>query len=407
MIRLAPGLVLLLAALATAQDRPPTRRETTDLVDEYLALDARTPAGRTRQLAILDRLDALPPLSEREERDWRKKLMKAQAHGRRLEKSGRGFWWEKEERGLYYVGGDTSRPKGLLIAMHGGGAGAGDASEAHSAWSPGASAFDWVCVSPEVLEKTERGWTDSGTEEFVMDLVDAALRTWRIDPNHVFFAGHSMGGYGTWTLGAHHADRVAGLAPSAGAPTPVFDHPGGTVIDVTEGVIPSLRDVRMAIYQSRDDPRVPPAANQKAVELLGAAKQKWDGFDFEYWEVDGRGHALPEGGTKALLAKIADAERTVVQDRVVWQPVLDWKRQFYWLVLGAPARERDRRRGPRPGGEHHLDHVRRGRRGSRGASRRPRRRHGEAGHDLGERQGDAEGGAGAAVGGAAPDVGAP
>ena len=70
-----------------------------------------------------------------------------------------------------------------------------------------------------------------------------------------------MGGYGTWTLGAHHADRVAALAASAGAPTPITG-PSGKYEDVEIGVIPSLRNVPIVIYQSDDDPNVPPAANE-------------------------------------------------------------------------------------------------------------------------------------------------
>jgi hypothetical protein len=40
------------------------------------------------------------------------------------------------------------------------------------------------------------------------------------------------------------------------------------VVGIVDGVIPNLRNVRLAIYQSDDDPQVPPGANRKAVELL-------------------------------------------------------------------------------------------------------------------------------------------
>ena len=102
-------------------------------------------------------------------------------------------------------------------------------------------------IAPQALEATEHGWTDSGTEEFVLDLVDGALRTWKIDPDRVYFVGHSMGGYGSWTLGAHHADRVAAVAPSAGAPTPILDRATNKPVDIVEGVIPSLRSVFVSV----------------------------------------------------------------------------------------------------------------------------------------------------------------
>ncbi len=309
------------------------------MVRSFLQIDGKTADGRKAQREILTRLELVAGLRARDVRDWRKTLEKEQRRLRTLEDGHRNFWWPDEERGLYMVGGETRRPRGILIAMHGGGVGSGDAASAHGSYAPAAAELDWVCISPEVLEKTERGWTDSGTEEWVMDLVDAALRTWKVDPAHVYLAGHSMGGYGSWTLGAHHADRCAGLAPSAGAPTPILDRATGKVTDLVEGVIPNLRNVRIAIFQSTDDPRVPPGPNQKGVELLGAARERWGGFDFEYWEVSNRGHGFPEGGVVELLRRVEESVREPLPERVVWQPAVAWKRQFYWLHWERPALE--------------------------------------------------------------------
>jgi hypothetical protein len=139
-----------------------------------------------------------------------------------------------------------------------------------------------------------------------------------------------MGGYGSWTLGAHHADRVAALAPSAGAPSPLLGS-DGLALDVVEGVIPSLRNVPMVIYQSADDPQVPPDANRVAVRKLAQAKQRWGGFEYEYWEVDGQGHGAPPGGYVAHMQKIARYQRAPLPTKIVWQPALAWKQQFYWL----------------------------------------------------------------------------
>jgi pimeloyl-ACP methyl ester carboxylesterase len=225
----------------------------------------------------------------------------------------------------------------LLIGMHGGGLGSGDANSSAGAFSAAVSALDLVGIFPEVLEKTECGWTDSGTEEWVMDLVDAAIRTWDIDPNMVFFSGHSMGGYGSWTLGGHHADRVAALAPSAGAPTPVYDKPGGVIVEIDTGIVANLRNVPMVVYQSLDDPRVPPDANQAAVKDVDKARALWGGYEnFEYWQVNSRAHDLPEGGMRALLDRIMHFVREPLPQKIVWQPHLDWKHQFHWLWWEKP-----------------------------------------------------------------------
>lgn len=324
---------------ALAQGARPRASDAKALVEAYFEQDAWSSAGQKRQTELLSQLANEAPLDAKTAKKWAADALKLAAKGTRLErKSGRHFLWEKPaEKGLYLLSGETANPKGLLIAMHGGGAGSGDASSAQGAFDGAVSKLDWLMICPEVLEKTERGWTDSGSEEFVIQLVDAALRTWKIDRDKVFFAGHSMGGYGTWLLGAHHADRVAGLAPSAGAPTPITG-PSGTVEDIVEGVIPNLRNVRIAIYQSDDDPRVPPIANRTAAKKLAEAAARWGGFPHEYWEVPNRQHEECPGGMPALLAKIAKETRTARPAKIVWQPTLAWKQQFYWLYWPKPKR---------------------------------------------------------------------
>lgn len=308
-------------------------------VESFFAADPWTQEGRETRARLLAELATLPPLAESEVAKWKSACQKAWAKGPKLEKkSGPHFLWEKPaERGLYIVGGEEKKPKGLLVAMHGGGAGSGDARTAHAVYESAARELGWLLISPEVLEKTDRGWTDSGTEEFVMRLVDDARRTWKLDANRVYFSGHSMGGFGTWTLGAHHADRVAALAASAGGPTPITG-PSGKYEDVESGVIPSLRNVPLVVYQSDDDPDVPPAANDFAAELVAKAKERWGGYEFEYWRVTGRKHGEAPGGMKALLAKIEKRVRDPRPTKIVWQPSLPWKQQFYWLYWREPVK---------------------------------------------------------------------
>lgn len=340
-----PWVLALVAAVTVAPAQTTvSAKDAERMVTEYLLLDEKNPREFERRTAILDRLRTMPALrSDREVADWSKKIAKVWKKGRTLSRSGEHWFFGDEEdraarKGRYLVAGDARKPKGLLIAMHGGGKGSGDAQGAFSAYQAAASRFDWIVIAPEVLERTEHGWTDSGTEEFVLDLVDAALRTWPIDPDHVFFAGHSMGGYGSWTLGAHHADRVAAVAPAAGAPTPILERTddGPKIVDIAEGVIPNLRNVFVAVYQSTDDVQVPPEPNQIAVQKLIAAREQWGAFEHDYWEVDGRGHGAPPGGHVAQLEKIAKRSRITIPERIVWQPTLSWKRQFYWLYWEQP-----------------------------------------------------------------------
>ncbi|MGH7162781.1 MAG: hypothetical protein ACREID_04795, partial [Planctomycetota bacterium] len=225
------------------------------------------------------------------------------------------------------------------VGLHGGGAGAGDAGEAAGTFGPIASKFHCVGIFPEVLEKTERGWTTGGTEEFVLELVEAAKRTWKIDTNRVYLAGHSMGGYGSWTIGARHADLFAGLAPYAGAPTPftVDGQPYSEVTGIEDGVLPNLRNVALHVYQSLDDPQVPPAPNVFANQELLRLQKEHGGFPYRYVEVNGRGHGAPPGGHVEGFQWIHGHVRETRPKRVLWQPVLSWKRMFYWLWWDAPV----------------------------------------------------------------------
>ena len=337
-LALAGGLAAGLAPRAPAPPPPADDKTALALIDKYLALDELTADTRAARDALLAELDAAvpPPLTAPQVKNWSKKVLEAWDRGPRLEKKdGRHYLW-KDERGLYIVGGEDKKPKGLFIGMHGGGAGTGDAGELLGEFDNAIAKQKWLGIYPEVLEKTEHGWTDSGSEEFVLALVERARRTWDIDPDKVFFGGHSMGGYGSWMLGAHHADEVAALAPSAGAPTPYTDA-GGKPSDIVEGVVPNLRNVQMVVFQSDDDPKVPPAANRMAIQKIEEARTRWGGFKVEYWEVSGNQHNAPPGGFKALLEKIAKAERVPRPEKVIWQPVLDWTRQSYWLWWDKPV----------------------------------------------------------------------
>jgi poly(3-hydroxybutyrate) depolymerase len=331
------GFALVLALAAAPMQEPPSTKELESCLAAILAADGRTQAGRAAQLAQLAIVERAEPPDAGDLKTWSKRLDRLRGKLRTLEKkSGRYHWWEEDERGFFIVGGETKRPKGLFVGLHGGGVGSGEADSSAGSYASDAGRLDWVGIFPEVLEKTERGWTDAGTEEWVLDLVDAALRTWDLDPDQVWMGGHSMGGYGTWVIGARHADRFAGLVPSAGAPTPAMDR-DGRVIGIQEGVVPNLRNVPIVVWQSLDDVQVPPDANQAANKAVLAARERWGGYErYEYLEVDGFGHGLPHKGAIELLEKVADARREPHPETVVWQPSLPWKRQLYWLFWEKP-----------------------------------------------------------------------
>lgn len=330
--------LLTLLPLCLAQDVP-DRKEQERLVRAYIALDTSDPEQLAEGRGLLEALGGVPFPERRDVKRWNKVL--AAALEERLEarplarKAGEHADSLDGRTGRYFLGGQLKRPKGLFVGLHGGGKGSGDAAMSTGVWSEALEEAGWLGLFPEVLEKTERGWTDAGTEEWVLDLAARAAATFEVDPDRVIIGGHSMGGYGAWTLGAHHADRFAAALAAAGAPSPLYQ--GGRVVAIEDGVIPSLSALPMLVFQSTDDEKVTPEANQAAVAEVAKARSRFGGFeDFTYWEVHDRGHGLPKGGAAALLERVLGFEREPLPEQVVWQPALSWKRQFYWLRWDEP-----------------------------------------------------------------------
>jgi len=336
--RLLLCLAFLCTALACAASRAdagdgklPKGKALREFVHAYLDADftarAKTRAAWDANLAALDP-KALPKL--------RKELLKiARKHGPKLVKSGTADFYEgiegKGGPGKYIVSGKPD--KGLFISLHGGGAGSGTATT-----YMGGGGFGWIY--PQVLQATEHGWTDAGTEAFVMELIEAAKRTFKIDADRIYITGHSMGGYGSWTLGSHHADVFGGIAPYAGAPTCVRNTPKGPLVMVQPGVIPNLFNIPLHFYQSGDDKNVPPESNDFAHEALKEIKKQFpDGFNYRYDRVEGRGHAGPAKGYLPSQKWLASHPRVPRPKKFLWQPVLSWKRHFYWVYWSRMERE--------------------------------------------------------------------
>lgn len=328
----ALSLIVLLAVSLPAQEKPerlPRGKALRELVRTYLEADAG--ARRQMRSEVERRYEALP--EGRKLAKLRKDLLAAAARvGPRIRWTGRNFWYgEKEKRqGKYLVSG---KGRSLFFGLHGGGAGVGSAESAARSMNGGGRKW----IHPEVLVKTGRGWTTAGTEEFIIELVRAAKRSGKVDPDRIYIAGHSMGGFGTWTLGAHHADVFAGGAAFAGAPTPMQSSTGGGIAGVDRGVIPNWFNARLHVFQSTDDRQVRPEANQYATrELADWKEQHPDGFDFRYVEVHDRGHRAPKEGYGPSLSWVEQRKRNPRPSSVIWEPVLSWKRHFFWIWWEKP-----------------------------------------------------------------------
>lgn len=88
----------------------------------------------------------------------------------------------------------------------------------------------------------------------VNDLLDTALAKYRIDADHVYLTGLSMGGFGTWETAFRHPDRFAAIVPIAGGA-----HPDDA---------PTVVDLPTWIFHGQKDPTVPVRLDLRMADTL-------------------------------------------------------------------------------------------------------------------------------------------
>jgi poly(3-hydroxybutyrate) depolymerase len=99
--------------------------------------------------------------------------------------------------------------KALILSLHGASVEAQGQAEAYSA-------KDWAyLVAPTNRRPFGFDWEDIGRLD-AMEVLNIAQSMFKSDKSRTYLTGHSMGGHGTWQLGAHFPDRFAAIGPSAG-----------------------------------------------------------------------------------------------------------------------------------------------------------------------------------------------
>ncbi|NLF30746.1 MAG: hypothetical protein GX591_07650 [Planctomycetes bacterium] len=102
------------------------------------------------------------------------------------------------------------------------------------------------------------GYTD-GWESDVFEALDDAMETVKIDENRLSLCGHSMGGFGTWSIGVRTPDRWASLAIYAG---------GDRSAPVGSGLAENLGAMPVYIWHGAKDRTVPLQMGQALADEL-------------------------------------------------------------------------------------------------------------------------------------------
>jgi len=181
----------------------------------------------------------------------------------------------------------------LFLSVHGAGVEAINQSGSYKAKSWG------HIISPTNRRPYGFNWEDWGRID-ALEVLDIALNTLHNDPERIYLTGHSMGGHGTWHLGALYPDRFAALGPSAGwisfwsyrpsrEITP--DSPmqkilmRATLPSRTFELIRNYNEDGIYILHGADDDNVPADESRQMAARLGTFHE-----DFIYHEEPGAGH---------------------------------------------------------------------------------------------------------------------
>jgi predicted esterase len=116
----------------------------------------------------------------------------------------------------------------LVLSLHGASVEATSQADAYAskAWAH--------IVAPTNRRPFGFDWEDWGRLD-ALEVLEHAQRTLPHDPRRVVLTGHSMGGHGTWQLGAHFPGTFAAVAPSAGWIS-FWSYGGGVRLDETDAV---------------------------------------------------------------------------------------------------------------------------------------------------------------------------
>ncbi len=181
----------------------------------------------------------------------------------------------------------------LVLSLHGAGV---EARGQAACYRP----TDWaVIVAPTNRRAFGFDWEDWGRLD-ALEVLELARARFATDPRRTLLTGHSMGGHGTWQLGAHFPGLFAALAPSAGW-RDFWSYSGAGTFDESDPIGPLLARAANAshtqlleknyaalgvyVLHGDADDNVPVSEARAMRAALGSFHP-----DFAYHEQPGAGH---------------------------------------------------------------------------------------------------------------------
>jgi predicted peptidase len=129
--------------------------------------------------------------------------------------------------------------------------------------------FPCIVILPQC--QPDHRWEHASMVRMAMASLADAQSAYRIDPRRIALTGLSLGGFGTWKLGAEHGEKFCALGPICG---------GGDVASAA-----ALAKTPIWCFHGAADPVVPVEESRDMVAAVQAA-----GGDVRYIEFPGVGH---------------------------------------------------------------------------------------------------------------------
>jgi predicted peptidase len=133
---------------------------------------------------------------------------------------------------------------------------------------PALKELDALLVAPDC---PAMGWTNTTSEEAVLELILFCMETYRIDPGRVLMLGFSMGGLGTWYMVGRHPDIFSAAIPIAAT--------------ADAETTPVIENVPLYVIHGEKDEVFPLDEVKKLYE-----KQKAGGADIQFMVVEKASH---------------------------------------------------------------------------------------------------------------------
>jgi predicted peptidase len=180
-------------------------------------------------------------------------------------------------------GYDKTQKYPLVVWLHGAGSvGTDNLKQISSASRPGTHTW----TRPEVQAKhpafvvapqAERSWAGADSKELssslssVLEIIESLKKEFTVDPQRIYVAGQSMGGYGTWELISKRPEAFAAAIPLCGGGNP--------------GRAAAMTKIAIWAFHGEADPTVSVYESRKMIEAIKAA-----GGKPRYSEYKGVGH---------------------------------------------------------------------------------------------------------------------